>query len=197
MIFYIQFLNPTPWQWRFGIDCVTYSRITNTLVLLTLTLHSCRYDRFSNVSAYYQISVSTTQESTLLSTTIDLFFNWYLVSLSPRKMWPLLFTKVILYPNSVKLVRCSLSKKPTLLRRRHKVLHQLWLLVIRLTLMIFSITSLPTATLTMGRGTKPAIIMKGKNATTMVVVEVENGVPTKGVMQVVQVTTTIVEVGSD
>jgi len=122
-----------------------------------------------------------------MSRTIDLFFNWYLLSLSPTKVWPHLFAKVIIYLNSIMLVRCSLLKRPTLLRRRHRVRHQLWLLVIRMTLMIFLIISLLTVTVMVGRATKTAIIMEGKITVTIVVVETKNGVPAKGVMQVVRV----------
>jgi len=38
-----------------------------------------------------------------------------------------------------------------------------------------------------GRATKTAIIMEGKITVTIVVVETKNGVPAKGVMQVVRV----------
>jgi len=113
--------------------------------------------------------------SALPSTTIDLFFNWYLVLLSFTNVWPLLFSKVILYPNSIKLVRCSLLKRLVLLRRRHKVHHLPWLLVIRMTLMKFLIISLPTS-----------IIMEGKSQQQWWSCGWK-GVPTEGIMRLVVV----------
>jgi len=125
--------------------------------------------------------------SALPLTTIDLLFNWYLVSLSPTKVWPLLFVKVTRYPNSIKLVRCSLLKRSALLQRWHRVLHLPRLLVIQMTLMKFLIIPLPTAILRVGRGTRTTIIIEEKIVAKMVVVEAERGVPTEGVMRVVVV----------
>jgi len=109
-----------------------------------------------------------------------------LVSLSPTKMWPLLFAKVIRYPNSIKFVRCSLLKRPTLLRRRHKVLYLSWLLVIRMTHEISDHSSSNHNT-NGGKRNWNRNHNGGKNCSNNGGHGGEKGVPTEGAMRVVVV----------